>query len=251
MRMRRLPIGLVLAAVSLSCAAIAWACNPQALLVPNKASYAPGEAMSVAGSFFPPNTAILVTGPGGVQATVVTGANGSFIVSSLKAPTAPGSYTVRAVRADGQPQSGLPKVASFAVVGAYPPPVKPPATPAPGVTGGNFVTDPTLRCGGRAVTLVGTSGNDVIRGSRRRDVIAGLAGDDVISGLGAGDVVCGGRGRDRIAGGSGDDRLAGGSGADRLRGGRGRDRLDGGPGRDRCPGDLRRDRVRRCEVRGG
>jgi hypothetical protein len=80
------------------------------------------------------------------------------------------------------------------------------------------------RCGGRAATIGGTAGPDVLRGTAGRDVIVGLAGADVLRGLAGADVLCGGPGR---------DRLIGGRGGDRLLGGRGRDRLIGGPGRDR------------------
>ncbi len=86
----------------------------------------------------------------------------------------------------------------------------------------------TERCGGRAVTQVGTAGPDRIVGTARRDVIAGLGGGDTILGRGGDDVICGGSGSDRLDAGSGNDRL------------------DGGGGRDRCRGGPGRDRVRRC-----
>jgi subtilisin-like proprotein convertase family protein len=81
------------------------------------------------------------------------------------------------------------------------------------------------RCGGRAATIGGTAGPDLLRGTRGRDVIAGLGGDDVIRGLAGADLLCGGPGRDRLLGGAGRDRLRGGGGLDRLLGGPGRDRL--------------------------
>lgn len=79
------------------------------------------------------------------------------------------------------------------------------------------------RCGGRFPTLVGTTGRDVLRGSRFADVISTLGGRDVVRGLKGNDVVCGGKGRDRLLGGAGRDRLLGGAGRDVLRGGPGRD----------------------------
>jgi Ca2+-binding RTX toxin-like protein len=70
-------------------------------------------------------------------------------------------------------------------------------------------------CAGRVATIVGTPGDDVLRGTRYPDVIVG------------------GRGNDRLTGGFRKDRLCGGPGNDTLIGGFGRDTLRGGPGRDR------------------
>ena len=98
-----------------------------------------------------------------------------------------------------------------------------------------FVEGPpgvTARCGGRAATIVGTAGANVLRGTPGADVIAGLAGRDRLIGRGGKDILCGGTGNDRLLGGKGRDRLIGGKGRDRLRGGAGRDVLRGGPGRD-------------------
>ena len=88
-------------------------------------------------------------------------------------------------------------------------------------------------------TIVGTRGDDTIRGTAHKDVIAGLGGDDVIR-LGRGrefrgDSACGGHGDDLIvgraimSGGRGDDVLRG-SGAEW--GNRGNDRLFGHKGGD-------------------
>ena len=88
------------------------------------------------------------------------------------------------------------------------------------------------RCGGLVPTIVGTDGDDRLRGTNRRDVIVGGAGDDVIIGRDGGDVICGGGGDDRIDGGNGADVLFGGFGDDRLAGGNGPDILIGGPGTD-------------------
>lgn len=73
--------------------------------------------------------------------------------------------------------------------------------------------------------LVGTEGDDVIRGTGKPEVVCGLGGDDVILGGGGGDVIDGGPGADRLLGQGGDDVLL-------ARDGR-RDFIDGGPGRDR------------------
>jgi hypothetical protein len=92
---------------------------------------------------------------------------------------------------------------------------------------------PSGACDTKLLTLAGTAGRDVIRGTPRRDVINGFGGNDVIRGLGAGDILCGGKGNDQVFGGAGRDKLIGGPGVDTLRGGAGRDKLIGGPGKDR------------------
>ena len=91
-------------------------------------------------------------------------------------------------------------------------------------------------CGGRAVTMSGTPGDDVLIGTPDDDVIAGLDGDDVIHGGDGDDVLCGGDGDDVIAGQVGDDLLIGGPGEDLLLGADGADRLHGGSGIDELIG---------------
>ena len=86
-------------------------------------------------------------------------------------------------------------------------------------------------------SIVGTDGNDVLRGTPADDVICGLNGDDALVGLGGADVVAGGRGNDRIDGGGGRDELDGGRGADLVRGGASADHVEGGHGRDVVSGD--------------
>lgn len=73
------------------------------------------------------------------------------------------------------------------------------------------------RCEGLTATVVGTTKDDVLKGSRFGDVIAGIGGDDVIRGKGGRDVICGGSGRDDINGGSQRDRCDGQAGRDRER----------------------------------
>jgi Ca2+-binding RTX toxin-like protein len=98
-----------------------------------------------------------------------------------------------------------------------------------------------FRCDGRAATLVGTSGDDLLTGTAGNDVIVGRGGVDTIDGKSGQDVICGGRGRDLIDGGPDDDRVYGGSARDRLSGGPGDDHLTGGMGAgnlfDPGPGD--------------
>ena len=69
-------------------------------------------------------------------------------------------------------------------------------------------------CDGELVTIVGTTGDDVILGTEGDDVIWGWKGDDRIFGLGGDDIICGGHGSDLMAGNAGDDRIFGGAGKD-------------------------------------
>jgi len=101
-------------------------------------------------------------------------------------------------------------------------------------------------------TIVGTSGNDVIRGTAGNDVICGLGGDDVITGGGGRDVIDGANGNDRLSGGigrdllfglAGNDRLDGGADADRIGGGAGNDRIEAGNGGDVAHGGSGNDAV--------
>jgi Ca2+-binding RTX toxin-like protein len=96
------------------------------------------------------------------------------------------------------------------------------------------------RCHGRKAGIVGTDGNDVIRGTPERDVIWGGNGDDVIFGSLGNDLLCGGSGSDQIHGGRGNDEVDGGAGdQDQVNGNLGDDKILGGPGaRDEVAGDL-------------
>jgi uncharacterized protein len=89
------------------------------------------------------------------------------------------------------------------------------------------------RCDGRVPTLLGTNGDDVLRGTNHADVVHALGGDDQVLGLNADDVVCGGAGDDELSGGNGDDLLLGGAGDDVMRGDNGDDTFVGGRGEDR------------------
>lgn len=101
-------------------------------------------------------------------------------------------------------------------------------------------------CGDRAVTCMGTDGNDLIYGSDKDDVIWAGPGNDVVHADAGDDWVCGGPGIDALMGAGGDDFLHGGDdddwlfgalGDDRLYGGRGEmDVLWSGPGEDRLDG---------------
>jgi Ca2+-binding RTX toxin-like protein len=95
---------------------------------------------------------------------------------------------------------------------------------------------PPQRCKGKAPTITGTTGNDVLTGTSGRDIVLARSGNDRISTLGGNDLVCAGGGRDKANGGGGKDRLLGQAGNDRLKGAGGNDVLRGGGGTDRCNG---------------
>lgn len=75
----------------------------------------------------------------------------------------------------------------------------------------------------RAVTLLGTEGDDVIGVSSGAGVVLGGAGNDVLTGAAGKDTLHGHEGQDTLSGGAGADVLVGGSGNDRLTGGSGAD----------------------------
>lgn len=115
---------------------------------------------------------------------------------------------------------------------------------------------PARACDGEQATLIGTTGDDVLRGTPGRDVIVARRGHDVVLAGAGPDLVCGGAGRDVLRGGRGRDHLhgargkdseRGGKGSDHLRGGYGADLLRGGRSRDRCRGGAGQDERRSCE----
>ena len=102
---------------------------------------------------------------------------------------------------------------------------------------------PSYTCNGRPATIVGTSGNDVLRGTSGTDVIVALGGHDTIEGLAGADIICGGPGNDVIRAGWGNDVVLAGSGRDIVRGSRGNDALYGQDGRDDLQGGLGADTI--------
>ena len=95
----------------------------------------------------------------------------------------------------------------------------------------DMVVEPET-CAGKFPNVVGTTGDDHLRGSAFADVISTLGGNDVVKALGGNDIVCGGPGKDKLFGQGGNDKLFGQSGKDELVGGKGKDRLLGGKGAD-------------------
>jgi len=88
-----------------------------------------------------------------------------------------------------------------------------------------------------AQSLVGTAGDDTIRGGEGADTITGGAGDDRLDGEGGADAIDAGTGNDFVTGGFGDDLLLGGGGFDDICGGAGNDTLFGGNEADLLHGD--------------
>ena len=106
-------------------AAAAWACNPQAHVQLDSATYEAGSVVTIHGSYFPANATITLSMSSGATTTVQTSAGGGF-TTQLTAPLQPGNYSLAATR----PTGGF-AVASFTVVAAQPPVVTPPPPPPP------------------------------------------------------------------------------------------------------------------------
>jgi hypothetical protein len=111
------------------------------------------------------------------------------------------------------------------------------------IAGGVATGGGKVKCAGRVANQVGTTGNDVMKGTAAAETFLSLGGNDKILSEGGKDTICAGPGKDAVKGGGGKDtlkggpsgdRLAGQGGNDNLRGQGGSDRLHGGPGTDRC-----------------
>ncbi|MCP3975916.1 MAG: calcium-binding protein [bacterium] len=107
-------------------------------------------------------------------------------------------------------------------------------------------TDQVYECFGRAATILGTAGDDVISGTAGHDVIVTFGGNDEVRSNGGKDRIClgpgddfadAGRGVDRVDGGWGDDEILGNDGNDRLWGGDGKDAVSGNADDDSIYGD--------------
>ena len=103
-------------------------------------------------------------------------------------------------------------------------------------------------CDRLVVNVVGTEGNDALRGTAARDGILALEGNDVVRSVDGNDKACGGPGNDKLFGGDGNDRLFGQSGNDFLDGGAGTNVLNGGVGTDTCVGPSTTNTRRSCEL---
>lgn len=90
-------------------------------------------------------------------------------------------------------------------------------------------------------TIVGTQGDDTLKGSAQADTMRGDAGNDTLKGMEGDDVLYGEDGEDTLRAGDGADTLYGGAGDDALYGDAGDDILDGGAGNDIVQGGLGND----------
>jgi hypothetical protein len=162
---------------------------------------------------------------------------------------------------------GLSPTPTLAPTPAPLPTIAPTPTPAP-TTVPTPVPIPASAggCLGRAPTITGTDGKDVIIGTPGDDVIDARGGDDIIFGRGGNDLICAGPGTDHAYGGRGNDAIfgedgvdflwgdkgadtvVGGNGSDFLFGGDDDDRLEGGTGIDFCNGGKGLDTERECEL---
>ena len=79
-------------------------------------------------------------------------------------------------------------------------------------------------CGKVPVNVIGTDGNDKLKGTNAADGILGFGGKDKLNGAGGKDALCGGKGKDTLKGGGGKDFLKGEQGKDTCIGGGGRDK---------------------------
>lgn len=104
--------------------------------------------------------------------------------------------------------------------------------------------------------LIGTDGNDILRGEGGNDTLEGRDGRDTLSGgdgddlilggatdLDRGDVIYGGAGHDHIDAGYGNDEVHGGTGDDTISGFYGNDTLIGNEGDDRLNGSVTADLI--------
>ena len=158
-------VALVLAAGALIPAALAWACNPQAYLTLDKASYAPGDVVRVSGSFFKNEVQITVTlDRTGQSAVVTTSGNGAFSTTFTLPANAPmGGYTAQAVgyEPDGSITPGLPARGSLAVAEPQAP------APSPGTSGGGQVAAPAPQVSASAPTPQQPVAGEAVRPSQR------------------------------------------------------------------------------------
>ncbi|MEM6547879.1 MAG: calcium-binding protein [Pseudomonadota bacterium] len=109
-----------------------------------------------------------------------------------------------------------------------------------GGSGGDLIVSSNITS---AMSYVGGTGNDTLRGLSQDDILYGGEGDDSLNGASGDDSLFGGPGEDRIAGGSGNDFIDGGADNDTLFGGSGADRIEGADGDDSINGGSGNDEI--------
>lgn len=127
-----------------------------------------------------------------------------------------------------------------------PPPEPPPDDPDPYLANdcpGITITGTTIQGDGAPDTIVGTSGNDLLRGGGGEDNIDGIPGDDCINGQAGSDTLAGSNGDDVILAEDGNDLANGGPGNDVMTLGFEADDATGDTGNDTITGDAGADTI--------
>ncbi|MEM8676423.1 MAG: calcium-binding protein, partial [Cyanobacteria bacterium P01_G01_bin.67] len=101
---------------------------------------------------------------------------------------------------------------------------------------GDGVPTPGVPDPGDSSVILGTDGNDRLKGTAEADLIFGFGGADRINGLDGNDIISGGDGLDHLNGNDGNDSIFGGYRTDRINGGAGDDLLSGDGGNDSVRG---------------
>ncbi|MQA25223.1 MAG: PPE domain-containing protein [Micromonosporaceae bacterium] len=104
--------------------------------------------------------------------------------------------------------------------------------------------DDKIKGGSGDERILAGDGDDTVEAGEGDDRISGGGGGDYIYGYRGDDVLSGGEGNDTLYGGAGDDQLSGGDGRDYLEGGKGDDALSGGAGSDQLSGGRGDDQIR-------
>ena len=129
---RQVLIGLLIAALLLVPAAIAWACGPNRQMQLDLTTYGPGDTVTVTGANFYPNMELRFRLDPGSEFSTKTDQNGSFSLS-FPGPTEPGGYALQAEGyLDGEPVVNTNAVGSFEVRAAPPSNPRPDPRPDPG-----------------------------------------------------------------------------------------------------------------------
>ena len=178
-----------------------------------------------------------ISAPDGVSTTVddpfTRGIDFSpFFGTSAAAPHAAAVAALMLQRAGGRrsltPAQVLATLQSTAIASRYPQEVV--------TAGSGFIQADAAVLQSASGQIIGTLGNDILRGTGAADNLMGLAGNDQLIGAGGFDWAMGGAGRDTLYGNAGNDYLLGSGGNDRVIGGRGNDTLSGGGGQDTVNG---------------